>query len=136
MTAMHLEGSVFLFVNRSFWDVQTVEKIFFAFRHNGHYLFLLLRNQNNSFFCTRNKNFLFLECHNMAIIFSEPLIKHEKFIIKAISYCISSNISSEITAEKGKRNSVMIIWFVVMGIELIKKRHVTEHENFFHSFST
>ena len=46
MTPMHLERSVFLFVNRSFWDVQTVEKIiyFFAFCHNGHYLFLMLRN--------------------------------------------------------------------------------------------
>ena len=33
-------------------------------------------------------------------------------------------------------NTVKIIWFVVMGIELIKKRHVTEHENFIHSFST
>ena len=72
----------------------------------------------------------------MAIVFSEPLIKHENFVIKAIAYCISSNISSEFTAEKGKRNTVIIIWFVVMEIELIKKRHVTEHENFIHSFST
>ena len=70
----------------------------------------------------------------MAIIFSEPLIKHENFI-KAIAYCISSNTSSEFAAEKGKRNTVIKIWFVVMGIELIKKHHVTEHENFIHSFS-
>ena len=72
----------------------------------------------------------------MAIIFSEPLIKHENFVIKAIAYCISSNISSEFTAVKGKRNTVIIVWFVVMEIELIKKRHVTEHENFIYSFST
>ena len=39
----------------------------------------------------------------MTIIFSEPLTKHENCIIKAIAYCISSNISSEITAEKGKK---------------------------------
>ena len=66
-----------LFVNRSFWDVQTVEKIiyfFFAFCHNGHYLFLMLRNEKYSFFRTRNKNYLFSECHIMAIIFSEPLV--------------------------------------------------------------
>ena len=36
-------------------------------------------------------------------------IKHENFIIKAITYRIFSNISSKITAEKGKRNTVIII---------------------------
>ena len=36
-------------------------------------------------------------------LFSEPLIRHENFIIKAIAYCFSSKISSEFTAEKGKK---------------------------------
>ena len=53
-----------------------------------------------------------------------------------MAYCISLNISSEITAEKGERNTVIIIWFVLTEIDLIKKRHVIEHEKLVHSFST
>ena len=39
----------------------------------------------------------------------EAALSIKNFIIKAIAYCISSNISNEITAEKGNRNTEIII---------------------------
>ena len=51
---------------------------------------------------------------------TRSLFKHENIILKTIAPRISSDISSKITAKNGKR----------MGLELIKKSNVIEHEMF------